>query len=165
MNDETDRGPERLRGLSTDENAADSLRMQVSIFGGLASERVQLDAEVLGTGQVSGRLENALTDHAGSFEGRLPTRELSGLLELLASDEFIGQPREPMLFPPDTIVGSVEITLAGDTVGTYLAAVDDDQVAGTAAAGSPTSTLLGSVLEVAESMIGGGDGPQPTAAT
>lgn len=153
MNDELERGPERLRGLSAGDEATQGLRMQISISGGLAPERVELDAELTGAGHLSGHMENALTDLAGSFDGQVSDSALSGLIELVGSEEFIGQPQEPVLFPPDTIVGSVEITLEGEPVGTYLAAVDEDQVAGTPAAGQPTSDLLARTLEAAQSLV------------
>ena len=155
MNDEASFGPERLRGLSIGDEDTRALRMQISVSGGLEGEHIQLDAEVTGDGHLVGQFENQLTDRAGSLDGQISDDRLRGLVDLVSSEGFVDQP-EPGLFPPDTIVGSVEITLEGETIGTYLAAVDPDQVADTKAESELTSRLLAIVLETAEEMVGGG---------
>ncbi|HYN50742.1 MAG TPA: hypothetical protein VES62_07435 [Thermoleophilaceae bacterium] len=161
MNDEASFGPERLRALSVGDEDTRALRMQISVSGGLEAERVQLDAEITGEGHLEGRVENQLTDRAGSFDGQISDARLQDLIELVASEGFVGQP-QPALFPPDTTVGSVEITLAGETIGTYLAAVDPNQVVGTSAEAEPISRLLAMILEAAEAMVEGGRDPRQT---
>lgn len=161
MNDEASFGPERLRALSVGDEDTRALRMQISVSGGLEGERVQLDAEITGEGHVEGRFENQLTDRAGSFDGQISDARLKDLVELVASEAFAGQSR-PELFPPDTTVGSVEISLGGERIGTFLAAVDPDQVVGTGAEAEPTSRLLAMILETAEEMADGGRDPRQT---
>jgi hypothetical protein len=160
MNDEASIGPDRLRNLSAGDENTRGLRMHVSVSGGLASERVQLDAAITGEGHLEGRVENPVTDRGGSFDGQMSDHRLQELIALLASDDFVNQPREPTFFPPDTTVASVEITMAGKSIGTYLAAVDPDQVAGTDAWAEPTSRLVAMVLETADTMVEGGPEPQ-----
>jgi len=158
MNDEATLGAERLRGLSVGDDETRALRIQVSVSGGLEGERVRLDAEITGEGHMGGRIENQLTDRAGSFDGRISDARLRDLVNLVASDDFLGQPR-PELFPPDTTVGTVEITLGDERLGTFRAAVDPEQVVGTGAEAAPTTRLLAMVVETAEEMAEGGRGP------
>ena len=161
MNDEAGFDPERLRALSASDADTRALRMQILVSGGLEGERIRLDAEITGEGHMEGRLENQLTDRVGSFDGQISDARLQDLVELVSSEGFVSQPR-PRLFPPDTTVGSVEITLAGERIGTFLAAMDPDQVVGTSAEAEPTSRLLAMILESAEEMAGGGSGPRQT---
>jgi hypothetical protein len=162
MNDEERFDPDRLRNLSVGDKDTRALRMQILVSGGLESEGVHLEAEITGEGHLGGRVENTLTGRAGSFDGQISDDRLRGLIALVGSDDFVRQSREPAVFPPDTTVGSVEISLAGEPIGTYLAAVDPDQVAGTDAVAEPTSRLLAMILETAESMVEGGSGPRQT---
>lgn len=161
MNDRSSFGPERLRALSVGDEDTRGVRMQISISGGLEGERVSLNAEITGEGQMEGRFENQLSDRAGSFDGQVSDARLRDLIELVASEGFVSQ-TQPELFPPDTTVGSVEISLAGERIGTFLAAVDPDQVVDTSAEAEPTSRLLAMIIETAEEMVESGRDPRQT---
>lgn len=144
--------PERLRELVRDATLAESLRLRVSISGGVASQRLRVEADITGQGQVAGSIQDELTGRAGDFAGELPGAERERLLQLLAGDDFAA-PAEPGLFPPDTVIGRVTVALGDGPVGTYRDAVDlgpaDRPRDGTTSVGH----VLTQVLELAESMV------------
>ena len=135
-----------------------ALRMQISVSGGLQSERVQLDAAITGEGHLEGRVENSVTDRAGSFDGQISDDRLRDLIALIASDDFVHQPREPALSSRHA-VASVEVSLAASG-SEVLAPVDPDQVPGTDAVAEPTSRLVAMVIETADAMVEGGPDPR-----
>lgn len=144
--------PERLRELVRDATLAESLRVRVSVVGGLASERLRLDADITGQGQMTGSIQDELVGRAGDFAGELPGAERERLLRLLGSDDFAA-PGEPVLFPPDTLIGTITVTLGDDAVGTYRDAVDPAQVGRAQDATTSVGRVLTQVLELAESMV------------
>jgi hypothetical protein len=137
--------PERLRDLSRDAALADSLRVQVRIFGGVASQRLRLDAVVTGRGQVTGSIQDELVGRAGDFAGELPGAERERLLQLLGGDDFAA-PGEPRMFLPDTVIGSVTVVLGDGPVGTYRDALNPD-------ATTSVGDVLAQVMQIAEAMV------------
>jgi len=154
MNGETGAGPERLRGLSPSDARAAALVITVSAAGGLASERVVLNARVTGDGHLEGRLQDELRGRTGAFDARMNPAELGEILDLVGSDDFVGQPLEPPMFVPDTVVASVELTLDGTPIATYLVALDDEQLAPTDVVAAPTRQLLLKIRNAAENLVG-----------
>jgi hypothetical protein len=144
--------PERLRELVRDAELAESLRVRVSIFGGVASQRLRVDADITGQGQVAGSIQDELTGRAGDFAAELPGAERQRLLELLAGDDFAA-PGEPRLFPPDTVIGRITVVLGDGPVGTYRDAVDLGPVGRARDETTSVGDVLTQVLEFAEAMV------------
>jgi hypothetical protein len=144
--------PERLRELVSDAELAASLRVRVSVFGGLAAERLELDADVTGQGRVTGSMRDELTGRAGDFAGDLPDAERQRLLELLGTDDFVA-PGELRTFLPDTVLGSVAVALGDDPVGTYLDALDPEQAGRGPGETTSVGAVLAQVVQFAEAMV------------
>jgi hypothetical protein len=105
----------------TDPERRDAVRVTYYVHGGSPGERLEERVELAGSGDVRVDVRDDLNpDRAGEASGSVDTEELARILDALAEADEELVTREEASFPPDSLVGWVEIEVGGETETYYF---------------------------------------------
>jgi hypothetical protein len=117
--------PQSLR--SALERAADGkpdrgFEISLLVTGGAPSQRYRFEFAARGTGSLSTRLADDVSDRQGKSAERLGASDLADLARSILGSGVLETPAEPPRFLPDTIVGILDITNGTSRFRRYFAA-------------------------------------------
>jgi len=115
MIDHIERARDRLRDPETRE----SVRLTYYVHGGAPSERLEERVELAGSGEIRVDVRDETDpDRGGEAEGTVDIEEVRRILDALDEAGETLRTREEASFPPDSLVGWVDVTV-GDETETY----------------------------------------------
>lgn len=160
MTDHITRARERL----TDPETRESVRLTYYVHGGAPSERLEERVELTGGGEIRVDVrDDTDPQRGGEAAGTVDTEELTTILDALDEAGETLRTREEASFPPDSLVGWIEVTV-GDETETYyfdadavfegLSKAPDERPA--EERGAPLETVTYRVDRLRTRLLGGG---------
>lgn len=115
---------DRLRAMLAGDEDPAQLEIQVRASGGAPTERYDLNLTASGTGEVSGRLRDALTSRDHTLQRRLGPAGRDELFRRLLATGLLDGPRIQPPFEADTVVARIRATVNREPVDEWYALID-----------------------------------------
>jgi hypothetical protein len=104
-----------------DPEQRESVRLTYCVHGGAPTERLEERVELTGSGEMHVDVrDDVAPERGGEAEGTVETEELTAILDALDEAGERLYTREEASFPPDSLVGWVDVTVDDETERFYF---------------------------------------------